>query len=159
MSENSKMLTSDLVVAISGLLNLPKNGCEEFVRMFFDAIVAALSIDGLAKVKGLGTFKLVKVSERKSVNVQTGEEIMIPEHMKVTFTPDKLLKEQINKPYSHLQTYILRNSGPVDPPEPEDEEEIVEDVSPVSGVAVSQKEVSEGAEPSYATQENIKLRM
>ena len=43
----------------------------------------------------------------------------------------------------------------MDPPEPEDEEEIVEDVSPVSGVAVSQKEVSEGAEPSYATQENI----
>lgn len=119
---NEKILTADLVNAVAELTAIPKNRCDDFVKAFFDAIANALAIDGIVKVKGLGTFKLISVEERKSVNVQTGAEMIIPAHAKVSFTPDKVLKDEINKPYAHLKTYVLNPNAPLDPPENEDDD-------------------------------------
>ena len=125
---NEKILTADLVNAVAEATNIPKNRCDDFVKAFFEAIANALAIDGVVKVKGLGSFKLISVEERKSVNVQNGAEMIIPAHVKVSFTPDKSLKDEINKPYAHLKTYVLNPNAPLDPPEPDDED-VVEDVT------------------------------
>ena len=126
---NEKILTADLVNAVAELTDIPKNRCDDFVKAFFEAIANALAIDGIVKVKGLGTFKLIVVEERKSVNVQNGAEMIIPAHAKVSFTPDKTLKDEINKPYAHLKTYVLNPNAPLDPPDPDDDEAIDDTVS------------------------------
>ena len=77
------------------------------------------------KIKGLGTFKLVDVDSRESVNVNTGERFQIKGHTKVSFTPDTNLRDTINKPFAHFETVVL-NEGTVledTPMEESDEEE------------------------------------
>lgn len=124
---SDKILIADLVSAVADIAGVSKNRCDDFVKSFFEAIANALSVDGVAKVKGLGTFKLVAVEERKSVNVQTGAEMIIPAHSKVTFLPDKALKDEINKPYAHLKTYVLNPDAPLDPPEQDDDDVVIEE--------------------------------
>lgn len=123
----NKILVADLVSLVAQSTGLAKNRCDDYVKAFFEAIANALSIDGIVKIKGFGTFKLITVEERKSVNVQTGSEMLIPAHTKVSFIPDKALKDDINKPYSHLKTYVLNPNAPLDPPETEDEDSVEED--------------------------------
>ena len=108
MSEKTNL--QELIDKVALSTGADKRRCDGFVRALFEAIASALEVDGVAKIKGLGTFKLLTVEERKSVNVQTGEEVVIPVHTKVCFLPDKALKEAVNKPFAHLQTYILNSN-------------------------------------------------
>jgi nucleoid DNA-binding protein/Na+-transporting methylmalonyl-CoA/oxaloacetate decarboxylase gamma subunit len=117
MSEKTNL--QELIDKVALSTGADKRRCDGFVRALFEAIASALEVDGVAKIKGLGTFKLLTVEERKSVNVQTGEEVVIPVHTKVSFLPDKALKEAVNKPFAHLQTYILNSNAPVDGTEDE----------------------------------------
>lgn len=117
MSEKTNL--QELIDKVALSTGADKQRCDGFVRALFEAIASALEVDGVAKIKGLGTFKLLTVEERKSVNVQTGEEVVIPVHTKVSFLPDKALKEAVNKPFAHLQTYILNSNAPVDGTEDE----------------------------------------
>ena len=117
MSEKTNL--QELIDKVALSTGADKRRCDGFVRALFEAIASALEVDGVAKIKGLGTFKLLTVEERKSVNVQTGEEVVIPMHTKVSFLPDKALKEAVNKPFAHLQTYILNSNAPVDGTEDE----------------------------------------
>ena len=117
MSEKTNL--QELIDKVALSTGADKRRCDGFVRALFEAIASALEVDGVAKIKGLGTFKLLTVEERKSVNVQTGEEVVIPVHTKVCFLPDKALKEAVNKPFAHLQTYILNSNAPVDGTEDE----------------------------------------
>ena len=87
--------------------NISKRKSESFVRAFFDTIATGLSQDKLVKVKGFGTFKVVSVSPRESVNVNTGERITLEGHDKISFTPDPVLKELANKPFAQFQTMTL----------------------------------------------------
>lgn len=119
---NEKISFQDIAEAISEKNGVTKKLSEDFLRELVAVIEMALQKDGVAKIKGLGTFKLQLVEERKSVNVQTGSEIVIPAHHKVSFAPEKGLKEAVNKPFAHLETYVLRDEGPVDP-EPADGED------------------------------------
>lgn len=119
---NEKISFQDIAEAISEKNGVTKKLSEDFLRELVAVIEMALQKDGVAKIKGLGTFKLLLVEERKSVNVQTGSEIVIPAHHKVSFAPEKGLKEAVNKPFAHLETYVLRDEGPVDP-EPADGED------------------------------------
>lgn len=119
---NEKISFQDIAEAISEKNGVTKKLSEDFLRELVAVIEMALQKDGVAKIKGLGTFKLLLVEERKSVNVQTGSEIVIPAHHKVSFAPEKGLKEAVNKPFAHLETYVLRDEGPVDP-EPVDGED------------------------------------
>ena len=109
-----------------------KNGLSQqeasrFVQELFATIQQGLETDRVVKVKGLGTFKMINVEARESVSVRTGERVMIESHTKVTFTPDTVMRELVNKPFSQFETVVL-NDGvefsdmPETPEMPEDEE-------------------------------------
>lgn len=89
---------------------LSKKEATLFVNMMFDLIREALEREKMVKVKGLGTFKIIDVESRESVNVNTGERVLIEGHNKITFTPDALMKELVNKPFSQFETVVL-NEG------------------------------------------------
>ena len=86
---------------------LDKKNCEAFARTLFEVVEEALLSDKFVKVKGFGTFKLVAVSDRESVNINTGERFQIEGHTKVSFIPDNTLKEEINRPFAHFETIDL----------------------------------------------------
>lgn len=88
---------------------LEKGIAKEFVKTMFDIILERLTTDQLVKVRGLGTFKVVGVDSRESVNVTTGERFVIEGHSKITFTPDSTMKELINKPFSQFETVMLND--------------------------------------------------
>lgn len=99
----------DLIEAFAKRANVSQRRADTFVKAFFEVIQEGLDTDGFVKIKNFGTFKVVQVSERQSVNVNTGEPIQISSHRKVTFTPDEKLKNQVNRPFSHFETVILND--------------------------------------------------
>ena len=102
---------SDLVAAKEGI---SKKKAETFSRLLFETIEEGLLNDKYVKIKGLGTFKLVPVGDRESVNVNTGERIQISSHSKISFTPDPLIRDLVNKPFSHFQTVILNDETDIE---------------------------------------------
>ena len=131
------------VFDLSGVL-MSKNGLGDkesrrFVKAIFDVIQECLDEDKVVKVKGLGTFKIIEVDDRESINVNTGERVLIEGHSKLTFTPDSVMKEIVNKPFSQFETVIL-NDG-VDFPEPAIEEPISEE--PISEEPILEDSISE----------------
>ncbi|MBO4370065.1 MAG: HU family DNA-binding protein [Paludibacteraceae bacterium] len=116
--ENKKITIQDIVDEVAAKGGFTKKYTEEFLRELFAVIQEYLEKDGVVKVKGLGTFKLVWNEERKSVNVTTQEEIVIPGHYKVSFVPESEVKERINEPYSHLST-IMHGSSATSAPQSE----------------------------------------
>lgn len=104
---NNKVTFPELVEQVAQYANTSKRMSELFLKELFATISQSL-IDGESvKVKGIGTFKLTEVSPRKSVDVNTGEEIEIPGHKKLSFAPDKDMEEAINQPFMHFETEIL----------------------------------------------------
>ena len=103
-----------LLQELSGLLkertNLNTKQAEQFMSAVFNTIYDGLERDGIVKVRGLGTFKIITVDARESVSVNTGERLVIEEHSKVTFTPDNTMKELVNRPFSQFETVVL-NEG------------------------------------------------
>ena len=83
---------------------------SQFVNELFFLIQKSLDEDKIVKVKGLGTFKIIDVDDRESVDVNTGDRVLIEGHGKITFTPDALMKELVNKPFSQFETVVL-NEG------------------------------------------------
>ena len=107
---NQKITFPELVSAISESTGFSKYISEEFLKELF-ALVASKLVEGEnVKIKKLGTFKVIDVDARKSVKVGTGEEIEIPEHRKISFTPDKELAEAINLPFAAFETIELKDS-------------------------------------------------
>ena len=88
---------------------LSKKEATLFINMMFETIREALERDKMVKVKGLGTFKIIDVESRESVNVNTGDRVLIEGHGKITFTPDALMKELVNKPFSQFETVVLKD--------------------------------------------------
>lgn len=119
-----KISIQELTDIIAQQTGQTKKFSEQFLRELVSVISEYLVNDGLVKVKGLGTFKVITVEERKSVDVTTGREIVLPAHSKVQFIPEESVKQTINEPYSHLETTVLDN--PVKPAEPVKAEEPVE---------------------------------
>ena len=111
-----------------------------FVSAMFDIIQQRLESEKLVKVKGLGTFKIIDVEDRESVNVNTGERVLIEGHGKITYIPDALLKELVNKPFSQFETVVLNDgvdfedvdteSEPIVEPEPVVEPEPIVEPEP-----------------------------
>ena len=91
---------------------------NDFVTSFFCLIQEGIELDEIVKIKGLGTFKLVTVEARESVNVNTGERVLIDSHGKVTFSPDATMKDIVNKPFSGFETVILNEGVTFDDMEP-----------------------------------------
>jgi len=104
---NKKLLLQDLTDQLSESAKLKKKDAEEFIKAFFKVIEDSLFEGEVVKIPGLGTFKLIQVDSRKSVDVSTGEEIEIKEHFKIAFIPDQTLKELVNTPFSYLEPVQL----------------------------------------------------
>jgi len=101
---DNKINLSQLADLLSQAGGMSKSASEQFVKNFFDIISQNVLTDGLVKVKGFGTFKLLDMEDRESVNVNTGERFTIEGHQKISFTPDADLKERINKPFAAFET-------------------------------------------------------
>lgn len=122
----SKLNIYDLCSVLTSKNGLDDKESHRFIKAMFDVIQEGLDEDKIVKVKGLGTFKIIEVDDRESINVNTGERVLIEGHSKLTFTPDSVMKEIVNKPFSQFETVIL-NEG-VDFPEPAVEEPAAEDI-------------------------------
>ena len=125
----------EIAAILTAKSKLKKKDAERFANTIFEVVKDGLATDRLVKIKGLGTFKVIDIESRESVNVNTGERVMIEGHEKVTFTPDTTMKELVNKPFSQFETVVL-NEGvefddPVEPEEPVEAVEAVEAVEPV----------------------------
>lgn len=104
---NNKITFPELVDAIATHTNTSKRVSEQFMKELFGVIKKRLEQGETVKVKGLGVFKVNEIASRKSVNVNTGEEMEIPSHRRVSFTPDKSLAEAINMPFEGFETVML----------------------------------------------------
>lgn len=125
---NEKLNIQDLVDLLAEKHGMSKKNADSFVKEFFQLIEESLEKDKYVKIRGLGTFKLIDVESRESVNVNTGERFEIQGHTKVSFTPEPALKDIINKPFSHFETVALNDDTvledtPVESGNNEDEED------------------------------------
>ena len=100
----------DLTQALVRRANVPHAQSATFVRHFFETIQEALLREKIVKVRGFGTFKLISVEARESVNVVDGSRIQIASHTKVTFTPDAVLRDAVNKPFAEFETVVLSDN-------------------------------------------------
>ena len=100
----------DLARQLSEQYELSKEDAEKFVEQMFAVLNEGLHYDKQVKVKGLGTFKVMSVAPRKSVNVQTGEPIIIEGREKISFTPDASMRDAVNRPFAQFETVVL-NEG------------------------------------------------
>lgn len=123
---NEKLNIQDLIEMLAEKHGMDKKDAENFVKEFFQLVEESLEKDKYVKIRGLGTFKLIDVESRESVNVNTGERFEIQGHTKVSFTPEPSLKDVINRPFSHFETVVLNDNTvledtPVDNDNEEDE--------------------------------------
>ena len=127
-----KLTIQEIAAVLQQKNSFDKQEANTFVTTMFQIIQERLETDGIVKVKGFGTFKLVDVEARESVSVRTGERVVINGHAKVTFTPDATMKELVNRPFSQFETVVL-NDGVEFPDleEPEEEQPVVEEEAPV----------------------------
>jgi nucleoid DNA-binding protein len=108
---NEKISSFELVSAISEQTGNTKKNATAFIRQFAETVETALLRDGIVKVKGFGTFKIIWNESRFSVNVQTGERYEIAGHNKISFTPDDELRDSVNRPFAHLDPVDLDGNG------------------------------------------------
>ena len=111
---NRRVNIAELADGIAKRATIPVSYAEKFVQSFFGVIGEALVREKLVKVKGLGTFKLVDVEARESVDVNTGERILLSAHSKVSFTPDAGLRDAINRPFADFETVLLNEGTPTE---------------------------------------------
>lgn len=116
---------------------------EEFLQMLVEVINEGLVQDRIVKIKGFGTFKLQEVKERKSVNVNTGESVVIAAHDKVSFTPDSVMRDLVNKPFAQFETVIVGDENP-------------KDVAAAAFQSVVEAEAPEVKEPEEAKEPEVK---
>lgn len=155
------MTIQDIANVLVEKNNLSQAEAEAFVTAIFEIVEAGIETDKLVKIKGLGTFKVVNVDARESVNVNTGERVIIDSHDKITFTPDSMMKELVNKPFSSFETVVLNEGIEFeDTPVQEDGEQIEENVTADEAKAdviepekVVEKTIQseDGAEPEVAS--------
>lgn len=106
---NNRVGIHELAMALVNKKKLSLKDAEAFVTMMFDTLNEGLNNDKLVKLKGLGTFKVMSVSARKSVDVNTGEPIIIDGRDKISFTPDSTMKDLVNKPFAQFDTVVIND--------------------------------------------------
>ena len=120
---------AELADMLAQKAGISKREAQQFLTDFVETIQDGVNNDKLVKIKGLGTFKVIDVDARESVNVNTGERVTIDSHQKLTFTPDAAMKELVNKPFSQFETVVL-NDGVEFDDEPEVEEPAIAEETP-----------------------------
>lgn len=106
---NNRLTIQDLAGLLAERTGKDRSSTEQFLKEFIAVVSQGVFTDKIAKVKGLGTFKILPVEQRESVKVNTGERFVIPAHYKFSFLPDKELREQVNKPFSFFETTELND--------------------------------------------------
>ncbi len=157
----AKILISDLTKEVAKKHKLPQKETEQFIANMFAVVAEGLQQDKLVKVKGLGTFKVTQVKPRESVDVNTGERVLISGHDKVTFTPDSLMKELVNKPFAQFETVVINGDvdfAAIDAANPTVEtEDVTVETEPADDAAVADELTNEPeevqAEPEEVTAE------
>lgn len=134
-----KVLLQDLAQSLAAKRKMQKKEAEAFLKAFFETISNGILEDKIVKIKGLGTFKMIEVQDRESVNVNTGERIVIPGHSKISFTPDAELKDEVNKPFALFQTVVINEGTSI-----EDMEKV--DTPPVDSLPVADESKEEKVE-------------
>lgn len=105
----AKIYLNELAAVLAEKQNVERREAQAFVSAVVNVIKQGLEKDRLVKIRGLGTFKVIDVDARESVNVNTGERLVIDGHAKLTFVPDAQMKELVNKPFSLFETVILKD--------------------------------------------------
>jgi nucleoid DNA-binding protein len=158
----NKITLSQLARTLAQKMGMPQKKAEAFLKEFFDSIAENVKTDKLVKVKGLGTFKLIDVNDRESVNVHTGERIVIPGHSKLSFTPEASLRDAVNRPFADFQTVVINDETnledmervPQEEPEAVVEPEVVEQQAEPE-VALEQESAAEQVTPSAEESEEL----
>ncbi len=107
---SDKFSMQELIGLLAKRHDMQQADADVFVKTLFALIGEALASDKYVKVKGLGTFKLIDVDKRESVDVNTGERIEIQGHSKIVFLPDLKMRDVVNKPFSHFETVLLNEN-------------------------------------------------
>lgn len=107
---NRRISPAELSSLLAARADMPLAEAERFVAQFFTVLSNGLVHEKLVKVRGLGTFKVIDVSSRTSVNVNTGQRYEIASHAKVSYTPDSSLRDTINSPFASFETVVI-NEG------------------------------------------------
>lgn len=155
---NSRLTIQDLAALLAERTGKDRNSTEQFLREFIAIVSKGVFTDKIAKVKGLGSFKVVLVEKRESIHVNTGERFLIPAHYKFSFLPDKELRELVNKPFSFFETTELNEN--IDftdldvSAEIEAEDESVEDIIP-ENTDDNKEEIAESPEAPESPEEEI----
>lgn len=148
---NEKLNIQDLIDLLAEKHGMGKENADNFVKEFFLLIEESLDKDKYVKIKGLGTFKLIDVDSRESVNVNTGERFEIQGHTKVSFTPEPTLKDIINRPFSHFETVALNDNTVLDDTPLDNENDDDEQDTPQEIINESSNEII--VEETKATEE------
>lgn len=123
----SKFSLSTLTAKLSEKSGLSTTEAELFIRKMFDVCHQGLEADKQVKMRWLGTFKVTSVKDRESVDVNTGERIVIEGRDKISFTPDNILKEIVNKPFAQFETVVVNDGVDFDDIDKKFEAEIEEE--------------------------------
>ncbi len=150
---NNKISLQELAAALAVNMDVTKKTAESFVRHMFDIVQEYVLQDGQVKIKGFGTFKVVGVESRESVNVNTGERVLIEGHSKLTFTPDAMLRDQVNKPFADFTTVILNPNTSLEEMEAVDAEEDISEEESELIEETPQPEVVEESAPEQKVEE------
>lgn len=160
---SDKTTRQDLVDFLIEHHQMEAADAEAFVKAFFTLIEEALVRDRYVKIKGLGTFKLIEVNARESVDVNTGERIQIKEYTKVSFIPEASVRDAINKPFAHFETVLLKDDVHFsDMPESSDSGEKIDEpqtVPPVENVSDRIPQSKPMSESPYRIEKNMVLRL
>lgn len=135
---------------------LKVSDAEEFASILVDVLNEGLRTDKQVKIKGLGTFKVTSVSARESVNVNTGERIVLDGHDKISFTPDATMRDIVNAPFAQFETVNIEDDADISKIE---EPVGVEDASvdeKYEAVSVDDKTVKGEAQPSVVEEKPTK---
>ena len=147
-----KISLSNIAEELAVRNGIAREAADNFMHAFVETIEKGLQEDGMVKVKGLGTFKLQEVSDRGSVDVNTGERITIKGYRKVTFTPDSAMKELVNRPFAHFEPTELNDGYPT-----EEEWTTSDDVpNDNGGVEVAEESVETMEEETVAVIETLR---
>ena len=111
---NEKISFPDLVGLLSSKMNITKKEAETFLKEFFTVSTEVITSGEELRINGLGLFKPIWVEARGSINVQTGEPVEIPGHYKLSFMPDKVLREAVNAPFSSFSVEVLNDHVPIE---------------------------------------------
>ena len=121
-----KLTIQEIAKVLVEKSGLQQRDANQFATEMFAVILQRLQEGDQVKVKGLGTFKIISVEARESISVRTGERVVIEGHDKVSFTPDNMMKELVNKPFSQFETVVLNDGVAFSDMEEQPEEEPVE---------------------------------